>query len=78
MILSGYIISTFEPISWITDMLPDKLIFNIIRLLLTCSKCITFWFTLIYTHDFFMAAGCSLGMQIFEKTIGKWIKRIEF
>ena len=78
MILAGYIISTFAPVGWVLELLPDKLVYNIIKLLFTCGKCATFWFTLVYTGDFFMAAASSLGMEIFEKTIGKWIRRVEF
>lgn len=73
--LLGWTISRFEPISWLLDLLPDNLGFNIFKLLLTCSKCLCLWIGIIMCN-IWIAMGVSLFMIIFEKTFGRWERKI--
>lgn len=76
--LIGLFISRFEPIQLLVEELKDNLICNIIKLLLTCSKCTTWWAGMIMFHNFYLATISMLVMMIFEKTIGGWLMRIKF
>lgn len=53
----SWTITRFEPIHMILEALPDNLIFNLLRLLLTCIKCVLFWSVLIFTGNIFLASG---------------------
>lgn len=72
----SWLITRFSPLQMILELLPDKLILNMIQLLFSCSKCFAFWFSLIYTGDIFLSAFMSFIMMIYEKTIGFWENRV--
>jgi hypothetical protein len=74
----AYFITRFQPIEMLLEILPDKLIFNILKLAFSCSKCCVFYTSLVYTHNFYYSVLNSFIMIIFERTIGKWERRIEF
>lgn len=79
ILLCCWFLSRFKPIQWLVeDLLPTNFITNLLSILLSCSKCIGFWFTLIYTHDFFYSCFISFLMMIYEKTIGKWENKVKF
>ncbi len=59
LFLLSWLITRFEPIQMILELMPDKLIPNLFKLLLTCLKCVLLWLTLIYTGNIFLAAGMS-------------------
>ena len=66
--LLSWLITRFEPLQMILELLPDKLIYNLIRLLLTCLKCVLLYTTFIFTGDIFLAAGMSF--------IGFWYDKL--
>lgn len=68
--LLSWVISRFEPIHMITDGLPNKLIYNIIRLILSCLKCLSFWITLSITGNIFLASGLAFIAFWYDKVIG--------
>lgn len=75
--LITWLVTRFEPLTMILELLPDKyILLNMVILLLTCSKCFAFWFSLIYTQDIFISAFMSFMMMIYEKTIGFWENRV--
>ena len=75
--LITWLVTRFEPLKIILELLPDKyILLNMVILLLTCSKCFAFWFSLIYTQDIFISAFMSFMMMIYEKTIGFWENRV--
>mgnify|MGYP007100172629 CR=1 FL=1 len=76
--LMGWMITRFEPVKMIIEELPKNLFTLIISLLFQCSKCATFWMSFLVFHNICLAISSSLLMVIYEKTIGKWEKRIEF
>jgi len=77
-LLLAWIGTRFEPLKIIVEVLPDKLIYNVIKLLLTCSKCCTFWLSLIIYRDLYTAILASLLMTIIEKYILERIEQITF
>ena len=77
-LLIGWIITRFAPLSIMLDLLPNKLIYNSIKLLLTCSKCCTFWMSLILFKDIYLAISSSFIMVLLEKYILWRIEEIEF
>jgi hypothetical protein len=52
----SWCLTRFKPLHWILDMLPGWLIINLVRLLLTCLQCASFWISIILTGDIFLAA----------------------
>jgi hypothetical protein len=73
LFILSWVITKFEPLEWIIDLLPDKLIYNTLAYGLTCLKCLLFWTTLIYTQDIFHA--CLMAFIGFWYM--KWITPIE-
>jgi len=76
-ILIVYTITRFEPLQWMLEFLPDNLIFNTIKLLLSCSKCLSLYLGSIIFMDLYVGMALSFFFTIFEKTIGKWLSRID-
>ena len=63
-------ITRFEPLKMVLDLLPNKLIPNLVRLVLTCLRCLTLWVTLIWTGDIFLACLVSFVSFFYDKFIG--------
>ena len=68
--LLSWFITRFEPLQMITDTLPDKLVYNLIKLMVGCLKCVTFWTTIIMTQDVFIASGMAMFGLLYDKLIG--------
>ena len=68
LFLLAWVITRFEPIQMLLELLPDNLFSNLIRLLTTCLKCVLFWSVLIFTGDIFLASGMAF--------IGFWYDKI--
>lgn len=64
----GWFITEFEPLQWglskLNDKLPKSDLINYLRGAFTCWQCMTFWFGLAYTQDFFVAAAASFMTMI--------------
>jgi hypothetical protein len=75
--LLSWVITRFEPIQWVGELLPDNLLFNIIKTLLTCLKCCSFWLTLIWTGDIFQASLMAFIGFWYDKIIGYYENRIK-
>jgi len=74
--LLSWVISRFEPIHMITESLPNKLVYNIIRLVLSCLKCLSFWITLSITGNIFLASGLAFFSFWYDKIIGRLENKI--
>jgi len=46
-ILLAFLITQFEPIQWVLELLPNNIFTAILTMLLTCLKCCSFWVGLI-------------------------------
>jgi hypothetical protein len=58
-LLLAKFISTFEPLQWILDTLKDNLLKYLLVVITSCFKCASFWVTLTYTQDIFIASAAS-------------------
>jgi type III secretory pathway component EscT len=77
ILLVAYTFARFEPMKMVLDLLPDKLFWNFIRLMLICSKCLALWIGLVMSGDIFIGMAASFIMTIFEKTLGTWIDQVK-
>lgn len=76
--LLSWFIVRFEPIQWMIELLPNNLIKYLIITMTTCMKCVNFWLVLILTQDLLSALSMSFIGMLYEKTLGKWEKKISF
>jgi len=67
----SWFISRFEPIHMLLETLPNKLVYNLIRLILTCLKCLAFWITLSWIGDIFLASLMAFIGFWYDKIIGR-------
>lgn len=63
----AWVITKFEPIEMILELLPDKLFYNVIRLVFSCLMCCLFWTTFALTGNIFAAS--------FMAYIGFWYNK---
>ena len=77
IVLLAFLITQFEPIRWLLNLLPSNLITAILTLLLTCLKCCSFWIGLIMTLDIYMAASAFVIGFILDKVLEKY-NRVKF
>jgi hypothetical protein len=68
--LVSWFITRFEPLQMVLELLPNKLLFNLFKLLITCLKCVTFWITLCYTQNIVLASGIAFVSFFYDKFIG--------
>lgn len=68
--LVSWLITHFEPLNMVLELLPDKLFWNLIRLLLTCLKCVSFWLTFIWTGSILFATALAFISFWYDKLIG--------
>ena len=76
MFIISWLVTRFQPITMILDVLPDKLIYNLIRLLLSCLMCFSFWFTLIMTGSIVTASIAAFVGFWYDKILGSIENRI--
>ena len=67
--LLAWVITRFEPIQMLLELLPDNLMSNLIKLLLSCLKCVLFWSVLSFTGDVFLASGMAFVVFWYDKFI---------
>ena len=68
--LVSWFITRFEPLQMILELMPNKLLPNLFKLLITCLKCTSFWLTLIYTQNIVLASGMAFISFFYDKFIG--------
>lgn len=73
----SWFITRFEPLQMILELLPNKLIYNLFKLLVTCLKCVSFWITLIMTEDIFLAALIAFISFWYDKIIGPQERKVK-
>ena len=72
-----WFLTHFEPLDMILEGMPNKLLYNIIKLLLTCLMCSTFWLTLIVTQSLWIASIMAFISFWYDKIIGPMENRIK-
>lgn len=78
ILLICWLITRFQPLQMILDILPDNLILNIFKLLLSCLMCLSTWTILIITGSLFLAAAGAFIAFWYDKLIGPYELRIKF
>ena len=68
--LVSWFITRFEPLQMVLELLPNKLLFNLFKLLITCLRCLSFWITLVYTQNIILASGMAFISFWYDKFIG--------
>jgi hypothetical protein len=68
--LLSWFITRFEPLQMTLELLPNKLLWNLIKLLTSCLKCVSFWITLGYTGNIILASGIAFISFWYDKFIG--------
>ena len=66
----SWFITRFEPLQMLLEFVPNKLIPNLFKLLITCLKCVSFWATLIITQNIILASLMAFISFWYDKWIG--------
>ena len=74
--LVSWFITRFEPLQMLLELLPNKLLWNLIKLLISCLKCISFWITLGYTQNIIAASGIAFISFWYDKFIGPLERKV--
>jgi hypothetical protein len=61
----------------VLELLPNKLLYNLFKLLITCLKCLTFWVTLVWTENMMMAALMAFISFWYDKWIGPEERKVK-
>lgn len=72
----AWVVTRFEPIQMLLELLPDNLVSNLTKLLLSCLKCVLFWSVLSFTGDVFIASGMAFIGFWYDKIIGPIENRV--
>jgi hypothetical protein len=72
----SWLITRFSPLQMILELLPDKLILNMIQLLLSCLMCVSFWTCLVVTENIYLASLSAFIGFWYDKIFGFYEKRI--
>lgn len=73
----SWFITHFEPLQMILELLPNKLLPNLFKLLITCLKCLTFWVTLIWTGNIYWASLIAFISFWYDKIIGPEERKVK-
>jgi hypothetical protein len=72
----SWFITRFKPLTWVLELLPDKLAFNLVKLLLTCLTCVSFWLAIAYTQNVWLSALCAFVGFWYDKIFGFYENKI--
>lgn len=83
IMLLAWFLTHFEPISWIIETINPKtdnifllLIFDIIKLLLSCIKCCAFWSGLLI-FNIWIGLAAAYGCFVYDKLFSRWETQIK-
>jgi hypothetical protein len=74
--LVSWFITRFEPLQMVLELLPNKLLWNLIKLLTSCLKCVSFWITLCYTENLILASALAFISFWYDKYIGPLERKV--
>lgn len=75
-LLYSWVITRFKPLEMVLDLLPDYLLFNLIRLLMTCFMCVSFWLSLVIWNDIYLSCMVAFCAFWYDKLIGFYENRV--
>jgi hypothetical protein len=68
--LFAWVFTRFKPLQWLLELLPQSLVFNLVRLLLSCGMCVSFWTSLALMQNIWLACGSAFIFFWYDKLIG--------
>lgn len=74
--LVSWFITRFEPLQMVLELLPNKLLYNLFKLLISCLKCVSFWITLLYTENLILASAIAFVSFWYDKFIGPLERKV--
>lgn len=74
----SWLVTRFEPLQWLINLLPDKKIKFLIQDATTCMKCMSLYLGLMIFGDIYIAALASFLSVIYMKTLGVWEQKVKF
>lgn len=77
-LLLSWLVTRFEPIQWLINLLPNHRLKYLIIDATTCMKCMSLYIGLLISHDIYIAALASLLSVFYSKTIGAWEQKVKF
>ena len=76
--LIAFLISHFEPLHWLIDLIPNTFIKSVLTIGFGCVKCLSFWITLGYTRDIMVASLMFFIVFWYDKIVGPYENKIKF
>lgn len=76
ILVLSWLITKFEPLHIIVEMLPDNILFNLFRLMIGCLMCVSFWTTLYLTGDIYISSLNAFIAFWYNKTLGWYENRV--
>lgn len=77
-LILSWLVTRFEPLQWLINLLPDKKIKFLIQDATTCMKCMSLYLGLMIFGDIYIAALASFLSVIYMKTLGVWEQKVKF
>lgn len=77
-LLMSWLVTRFEPLQWILDLLPNNKVKFLLQDATTCMKCMSLYLGLVISGDIYVAALASLLSVFYNKTIGEWEQKVKF
>lgn len=78
ILVVSWLVTRFEPLQWLINLLPDNKLKFLIQDATTCMKCMSLYIGLIITFSIYIAAFASFLSVIYMKTIGQWEQKVKF
>ena len=78
ILVSSWLVTRFEPLQWLIDLLPNNKFKFLIQDATTCMKCMSLYLGLIITGDIYMSALAAFLSVVYSKTIGLWEQNVKF
>lgn len=72
----SWTISRFEPLNMLAEFLPNKIVYNLFRLMIGCFKCLSLWIGLAMTGNLAIAAVLAFIAFWYDKLIGPIERKI--
>lgn len=78
ILVLSWLVTRFEPLQWLINLLPEKKIKYLLQDATTCMKCMSLYLGLLITFNIYIAALASFLSVIYSKTVGQWEQKVKF
>lgn len=72
----SWFLTRFKPIRIFFNILPDNILFKVIRYITTCIFCISFWLSILITNDIYLSCFTSFIAFWYDKLLSRYENRI--